>query len=59
MRKLLPSTIRRREESKKRMEEYRKEWDDAKARLDALRCHTPQDPYSDERDYELMGGGAT
>jgi hypothetical protein len=29
----------------------------AMLRLDALRCHTPQDPYSDELDYELMEGG--
>lgn len=55
MRKLLPETIRRRAETKRRMEEYRREWDNAMSGLDELACKTPQDPYSDERDYNLMG----
>lgn len=55
MRKLLPSTIRRREETKRRMEEFRRDLAEASARLDSLRCHTPQDPYSDERDYSMKG----
>jgi hypothetical protein len=59
MRKLLPSTIRSREETKRRMEEFRRDLADASARLDSLRCHTPQDPYSYELDYKLIGGGAT
>lgn len=54
MRKLLPATIRRREETKRQMEEYRKAWDAAMRNLDGLRCKTPQDPYSDERDYATM-----
>lgn len=37
------------------MEEYRREWDEAMSQLDALCCKTPPCPYSDERDYELMG----
>ena len=57
MAKWKQSTIRRRAEQKRRMEEYRKEWADAIARLDALLCRTPQDLYSDERDYEIIGGG--
>lgn len=57
MRKLLPSTIRRREEAARRREELRKWLEDGMSRLDVLRCKTPQDPYSDERDYVLMGGG--
>ena len=57
MRKLLPSTIKRREETKRRMEEFRKGMEEAMAQLAALGCHTPQDPYSDERDYSLIGDG--
>ena len=56
MRKLLPSTIRRKELQKNRMEEYEKGVVEAHRQLDSLCCKTPQDPYSDERDYELMGG---
>ena len=56
MAKWKQSTIRRRAEQKRRMEEYRKEWADAMAQLAALACKTPQDPYSDERDYAIMGG---
>lgn len=58
MRKLLPSTIRRREEAARCREELRKWLEDLTSRLDALRCKTPQDPYSNELDYELMEGGA-
>ena len=58
MRKLLPETIRRRAENKRRMEEYRREWDCAMSRLDKLASKTPQDPYSDERDYAMKEGGA-
>ena len=58
MRKLLPETIRRRAETKRRMEEYRKGVARAMDELDELCCKSMQDPYSDERDYELMEGGA-
>ena len=27
------------------------------SRLNAFCCKTPQDPYSDERDYSVEGGG--
>jgi hypothetical protein len=29
---------------------------DEVSRINAFRCKTPQDPYSDELDYELMKG---
>lgn len=57
MRKLLPESIRRRAETKLRMVEYFREWDNAMSRLDELACKTPQDPYSYERDYNLIGEG--
>jgi hypothetical protein len=53
MRKLLPETVRRREETKRRMEEYQKGVERAMDELDALCCKTPKDPYSDERDYSM------
>lgn len=56
MRKLLPSTIRRREETRKRREEFEASVAAAYRRLDELDCKTPRDPYSDERDYDLTGG---
>ena len=52
MRKLKTSTIRRKELQKKRMEEYAKGVAEAQRQLDSLCCKTPQDPYSDERDYQ-------
>lgn len=55
MRKLLPETIRRREETKRRMEEYKKGVACAMEELDALCCKSKQDPYSDERDYSMEG----
>ena len=55
-RKLLPETIRRREEAKRNREELRRWAEEGMSRLEALRCKTPQDPYSDERDYAMMGG---
>ena len=58
MRKLLPSTIQRREKETRNREECRRWMEVGMSRLDAFRCKTPQDPYSDERDYELMEGGA-
>ena len=58
MRKLLPSTIKRREEGRRNREECRKWIEEGMSRLNAVRCKTPQDPYSDELDYELMEGGA-
>lgn len=57
MRKLLPSTIRRREEARKNREAVRRWMEEGMSRLDAFRCRTPQDPYSDERDYSMEGGG--
>ena len=56
MRKLLPSTIKRREEVRKNREAVRMWMEVGMSRLNAFRCKTPQDPYSDESDYELMGG---
>ena len=56
MRKLKPSTIARKESLKKRMEEYAKGVHEAHKQLDSLCCKTPQDPYSDERDYSMKGG---
>lgn len=57
MRKLLPETIRRREETKRRMEEYKKGVARAMEELDALCRKSKQDPYSDERDYSMKGEG--
>ncbi len=57
MRKLKPSTIGRKELQKKRMEEYAEGVAEAQRQLDSLCCKTPQDPYSDERDYKMMGEG--
>lgn len=54
MRKLLPSTIKRRENAQKNKEAMLR-WMDEISRLDAFRCKTPQDPYSDERDYSMKG----
>lgn len=54
MRKLLPSTIKRREDAQKNREAIRM-WMEELSRIDIVRCKTPQDPYSDERDYELIG----
>lgn len=53
MRKLLPETVRRREETKRRMEEYQKGVARAMTALDSLCCKSRQDPYSDERDYSM------
>ena len=53
MRKLLPETIRRRKETKRRMDEYQKGVARAKRALDALCCKSRQDLYSDERDYSM------
>lgn len=58
MRKLLPSIIKRREEARKNREAVRRWMEVGMSRLDAVRCNIQQDPYSDERDYELMGGVA-
>ena len=55
MRKLSPSTIKHREEARKNREECRRWMEEVESRLDAVRCKTPQDPYSDERDYSMMG----
>ena len=55
MRKLLPSTIKRREEARKNREAVRSWAEEGMSRLDAFRCKTPQDPYSDERDYSMEG----
>lgn len=55
MRKLLPITIKRREEARKNREECRRWMEDGMSRLNAFRCKTPQDPYSDERDYSMEG----
>lgn len=54
MRKLLPSIIKRREEARKNREACRKWVEEGMSRLSAVRCKTPRDPYSDERDYELV-----
>ena len=56
MRKLLPSTIKRREDARKNREEVRRWIDEGMSRLDSFRRDTQQDPYSDERDYDLTGG---
>ena len=53
MRKLLPETIRRRAETKRRMEEYKRGVERAMKELDALCCKSKQDPYSDELDYSM------
>ena len=58
MRKLLPSTIKRREDARKNKEAVRRWMEEVVSRFNAFRCKTPQDPYSDERDYEPMEGGA-
>ena len=55
MRKLLPSTIKRREEARKNREAVRRWMEEGMSRLEAVRCKTPQDPYSDERDYSMEG----
>lgn len=55
MRKLLPETMRRREETKRRMEEYKMDVASAMEELDTLYCKSKQDPYSDERDYSMKG----
>lgn len=57
MRKLLPETMRRREEAKRNREELRRWMEEGMSRLNAFCCKTPQDPYSDERDYSVEGGG--
>lgn len=57
MRKLLPETMRRREETKRRMEEYKRDVERAMDELDALCCKSKQEPYSDELDYSMIGGG--
>jgi hypothetical protein len=57
MRKLLPSTIKRREEARKNREAVRRWMEEGMSRLNAFRCKTPQDPYSDERDYSMIGEG--
>ena len=54
MRKLLPSTIKRREETRKNREAVIR-WMEELSRIDAVRCKTPQDPYSDDCDYDLTG----
>ena len=56
MRKLLPSTIQRREKATRNREECRRWMEEGMSRFNAFRCKTSQDPYSDERDYEPMGG---
>ncbi len=58
MRKLLPSTIKRMEEARKNREATRRWMEVGMSRLDSFRCKAPQDPYSDELDYELMEGDA-
>lgn len=55
MRKLLPSTIKRREEARKNREAVRRWMEEGMSRLNALCRKTPQDPYSDERDYSMEG----
>lgn len=55
MRKLLPITIKRREEARKNREAVRMWMEEGMSRLDAFRCKTPQDPYSDEWDYSMKG----
>ena len=55
MRKLLPSTIKRREEARKNIEAVRRWMEEGMSRLNAVRCKTLQDPYSDERDYSMEG----
>ena len=55
MRKLLPSTIKRREEARRNREAVRRWMEEWMSRLNAVRCNTPQDPYSDERDYSMEG----
>ena len=56
MRKLLASTIRRREKARKNKEATRRWMEEGTSRLNAVRCKTPQDPYSDDCDYDLTGG---
>ena len=55
MRKLLQETVRRREETKRRMEEYKKGVARAMEELDALCSKSRQDPYSEELDYSMEG----
>lgn len=55
MRKLLPSTIKRREEARKNREAVRMWMEEGMSRLNAFRCKTTQDPYSDEHDYSMKG----
>ena len=57
LRKLLPSTIKRREEARKNREAVRRWMEEGMSRLDSFRCKTPQGPYSDERDYSMKGEG--
>ncbi len=57
MRKSLPSTIQRRENAARNREECRRWMEEGMSRLSAVRCKTPQDPYSDERDYSMEGEG--
>ena len=53
MRKLLPSTINRREVARKNREAVCRWVEEGISRLDVFRCKTQQDPYSDELDYLL------
>ena len=53
MRKLLPSTIKRREEARKNREAMLR-WMEEISMLDAVRCNIQQDPYSDEHDADYL-----